>query len=251
MRKRSAAALIAALIVVIVGFFASFFLLYTGERDEAYTITLPGQGSAVFDPSPEIGESNREQLQTVQIDRTNIQMVIQKLQRPAQYQLTCKTTYFYGDNHSTLTSRVQANGAVLRIDQLGEGELPVQPTILTKDWVYLWGSDQQVMRFARQDRDADLYSKAPTYEDLLDLPADAILEGSLTEQDGQLCLYAKSRDPLTGEEEHWYILCENGLLLYAEGRLDDKLTYQTAMSELSLAAPAAEQFLLPDGTQPE
>ena len=52
MKKKSAAAVIAALIVVALGFFASFFLSFTDGKDENYTITLPGQGSAVIDTNP-------------------------------------------------------------------------------------------------------------------------------------------------------------------------------------------------------
>ena len=65
MKKKSAAAVIAALIVVALGFFASFFLSFTDGKDEKYTITLPGQGSAVIDTNPEMEQSNRDQLQTV------------------------------------------------------------------------------------------------------------------------------------------------------------------------------------------
>ena len=72
MKKKSAAAVIAALIVVALGFFASFFLSFTDGKAENYTITLPGQGSAVIDTNPEMEQSNRDQLQTVKVDRSNV-----------------------------------------------------------------------------------------------------------------------------------------------------------------------------------
>lgn len=251
MRKRSAAALIAALIVVAVGFFASFFFLFADSSGEQYTITLPGQGSAVIDPSPEISESNRGQLQTVLIDRTNIQAVIKSLQRPETYQLQSETTYFYRDTYTVVQSQLWKTGPVVRISQSENGEHQNVQILMTDKWLYLWDEEEKVVRFEKQSRDADLYRRTPTYEDLLKLPADQILEGSVVELEEQLCLYAKTKDGLTGEIEQWYILAENGLLLYADGTLEGQMTYQNSMAELKLEVEGQDLFLLPDGTQPE
>lgn len=251
MRKRSAAALVAALIVVAVGFFASFFFLFADGSGEQYTITLPGQGSAVIDPSPEIGQSNRSQLQTVEIDRTNLLAVVQTLQRPETYHLQSETTYFYRDSQSTLKCQLWKSRNGIRISQLDAQDAQAQQILLTDKWVYLWGAENAVVRFEKQSRDADLYRRMPTYEDLLKLSAEEILDGSVVELEGQLCLYAKTMDSLTGEVEQWYILAENGLLLYADGTLDGQMTYQTRMTQLQLELEEQNLFLLPDGSQPE
>ncbi len=250
MRKRSIAALIAALFVVAAGVFVSFYLIFTDDSGEAYTITLPGQGSANIDPSPELGESNRAHLQTVTIDRTNIQAVIRSLQRPEVYQLHSQTTYYYNGARSVLRSQLWREGDQVRIDQLSADGTKEKQIFLTKDWVYLWGPDKQVARYVRQNRDADLYSHAPTYEDLLQLPAEAIQDAQIIEVDGHLCIYVVSLDPLTGETEQWYLLVENGLLISAEGQLDGQLTYQTTISDLQLSLEGQDPFVLPDGTKP-
>lgn len=251
MRKRSTAALIAAMLVVAVGFFASFFFLFAESSGEQYTITLPGQGSAVIDPSPEIGQANRDQLQIVEIDRTNFLAVLQTLQRPETYQLQSETTYYYRDSSSTLKSQLWKSQPGMRISQMNALNEQAQQVLLTDNWVYVWSDDSEVARFEKQSRDADLYRRTPTYEDLLKLSAEEILEGRVEELEGQLCLYAKTKDTLTGEEEQWYILAENGLLLYAEGTLDGQMTYQTRMTQLQLEMEDSQLFLLPDGSQPE
>lgn len=251
MRKRSSTALIAALIVVAVGFFASFFFLFAESSGEQYTITLPGQGSAVIDPSPEISESNRGQVQTVEIDRTNIQAVIESLRRPEIYRLQSEMTYFYRDTHTVVQSQLWKDGSAVRITQSGNEEYQNLQILMTDKWLYLWDEEESVVQFEKQSRDVDLYRQTPTYEDLLKLPADQILEGRVVDMEGQLCLYAKTKDSLTGEIEQWYILAENGLLLYADGALDGQVTYQNRMVELNLEVEGQELFLLPDGTQPE
>ena len=78
-----------------------------------------------------------------------------------------------------------------------------------------------------------------------------ILAGEVQEMDGQMCLYVSSRDPLTGEQEEWYVLVENGLLLYAEGKLDGTPTYTFRLTELQLEHSEDSLFLLPDGTAPQ
>lgn len=251
MRKRSAAALVAALLVVAAGFFASFFFLFADSSGEQYTITLPGQGSAVIDPSPEIGQSNRGQLQKVEVDSTNLQALVQTLRRPETYHLQSETTYFYRDKQSVLKSQVWKGHTAMRISQLNTTEEQDLQILLTDKWIYLWSGESSVARYKRQDRDADLYRRTPTYEDLLKLSAGEILEGRLEELEGQLCLYAKTQDKLTGEVEQWYILAENGLLLYADGMLDGQMTYQTRMTHMQLATEEQSLFLLPDGSQPE
>ena len=251
MRKRSAAALVAALLVVAAGFFASFFFLFADSSGEQYTITLPGQGSAVIDPSPEIGQSNRGQLQAVEVDRTNLQALVRTFQRPESYYLQNETTYFYRDNQSVLKSQIWKSDSVMRISQLNNAEEQALQVLLTDQWVYLWTEESGVARYERQARDVDLYGRTPTYEDLLKLSADEILEGRLEELEGQLCLYAKTQDKLTGEIEQWYILAENGLLLYADGSLDGQMTYQTYMTHMQLDLEEQNLFLLPDGSQPE
>lgn len=251
MRKRSTAALIAAMIVVAVGFFASFFFLFTDSSGEQYTITLPGQGSAIIDPSPEIGQSNRSQLQEIEIDRNNLQAVVQKLQRPDVYHLQSETTYFYRGNYAILQNQLWKTPAGTRIAQSNAEEEQSQQILLTDKWVYVWGAENIVARYEKLSRDADLYRRTPTYEDLLRLSDDEMLEGRVVELEDQLCLYAKTRDSLTGEIEQWYILAENGLLLYADGMLDGQMTYQMRMTKLQLEVSEQNLFLLPDGTQPE
>ena len=122
---------------------------------------------------------------------------------------------------------------------------------MTDNWVYVWTAESPVARFEKQVQDADLYGRMPTYEDLLSLSADEILEGRVVEQEEQLCLYAKTVDGLTGEIEQWYILAENGLLLYADGTLDGQMTYQSRTTQIQMEAGEETLFLLPDGTIPE
>lgn len=249
MRRRSGAVLVAALIVVIVGFLASTAFLLADSRNEEAVITLPGRGSAVIETNPQLEQSNLSHLQAVRIDRTNIQAVLESLSRPESYSMESETVYYYRESTATLTSQMWSADGCVRIAQQ-ETDGTDRQLLLTEGWVYLWSGTETPSRFSRQEGDEELYRRAPSYQDLLALPADAILEGGTVQREEGLCLYARSLDSLTGETEEWYVLAENGLLLEAQGTLDGKTTYRYRLTALSQELPEDAVFLLPDGTRP-
>ena len=250
MKKRSTTALIAALAVVAVGVFVSFFLSFSNQAPE-HVITLPGQGSAIIDTSPEIQEENHQLIQAITVDVSNIQSVIASLSRPVSYQGQSELTYHYRDTQSVLKNQLWKRDGLVRTSQLLEDGAAGEQALITDAYVYLWSGEEAYVRFPHQENDADLYSLAPTYEDILRLDAADILAGEVQDLDGQMCLYVSSQDPLTGEQEEWYVLVENGLLLYAQGKLDGTPTYTFRLSELQLEQPDGSLFLLPDGTEPQ
>lgn len=249
MRRRSVAALVAALIVVAAGFLISLFFLFADSQSGEAVITLPGQGSAVIETNPQLEQSNLTQLQAVRIDRTNIQAVLASLSRPESYSLESNTVYYYRESTTTLTSRMWSADGCVRIAQQ-EPDGTDRQLLLTESWIYLWSGEETPARFFRQEGDEALYRRAPSYQDLLALPTDAILEGGTVQREEGLCLYARSLDELTGESEEWYVLAENGLLLEAQGTLEGRPTYQYRLTALSQEPPEDAVFLLPDGTRP-
>lgn len=249
MRRRSVAALVAAVVVVTAGFLFSLVMLFTDSQNEEALITLPGQGSAVIETNPQLEQSNLAQIQAVHIDRTNIQAVLQSLSRPEYCSLESETVYYYREASATLISRMWQKDGCLRIAQQ-ETDGTDRQLLLTESWVYLWSGEETPARFSRQEGDEALYRRAPSYAELLALPAEAILEGGTVQREEGLCLYARSLDSLTGETEDWYVLAENGLLLEAQGTLDDRLTYRYRLTMLYQEQPEDTVFLLPDGTRP-
>ena len=250
MRKRSTTALLAAMAVVAAGVVVSFFVSVSAP-DPEHEISLPGQGSAVIDTSPVIEESNRQFIQTISVDASNVQSVIASLSRPEQYQSQSELTYYYRDSQTVMACSLWKQDGMLRISQQKEDGATGPQALLSASYVYLWEGDAPWVQFARQEQDADLYSLAPTYEDILRLEPSNILAGEVREVDGQMCVYASSRDPLTDELEQWYVLVENGLLLCADGALNGAPTYDYRMTELRLERADGALFVLPDGTTPQ
>lgn len=251
MKRRGTVALILALAVIAIGVLGSFFWSFSRQNREEYQITLPGHGTADIDHTHDIGESNRETVELLTVNRDNVTDVIAQLRRPESYQCQVESTYYYGENASVLKSTLEVQGNKLRITQYDAEQQPALEALLTETRVYLWDTGERWSDFPRMPNDRDLYARFPTYEDLLSMPDERILEGDAREWGGELCIYVLTRNEETEEEQSWYILAETGLLLYTETRKDNALCYVGAMRQFSMQQPEEERFLLPDGSTPE
>lgn len=251
MKRKGRAALIAALTIVAFGIIVSYVLSLSLSSQKRYTITLPGQGTAQISDTHQLLEENHALIQSVTVDRSSVQAVIARLSRPEVYQCTLDVSYFYGD----VQSDYQANTACMdgiRSDRVlrSDGSQAVQ-ALITEKSVYLFHDSGEYTVFPRIARDDDLYACSPTYEDILLLPAESILDGGTEEVDGHLCITATTRDRSTGERSYWRILCDNGLLLSVRTEFAGKPVYQATMRSFSLDMPDASLFRLPDGEMPE
>lgn len=251
MKQRGTAALILALAVIAAGVLGSFFWSFSRQNQEQYQITLPGHGTAEIDHTHEIGQSNRETVEVLTVTRDNVAEVIRQLQRPERYQCQMESVYYYGETAAVLKSTLQVRQEQLRITQYDSGETPVLQALLTRDRVYLWDEGDTWADLPRMENDRDLYARFPTYEDILALPPEQILEGGVEEWNGALCIYVRTGDPDTGEEQQWYILAETGLLFYTETTRDGEYCYTGIMRQFSMQEPSTDRFLLPDGSLPE
>lgn len=251
MKKKSTAAFFAALAVLAVGILASIFLTFPTRDQDAYTITLPGKGSANIDITHEIDTANRTRVQAVTIDESTIQSVVAALARPEEYTARYRVTYAWRDSETVFFGESRRMGELARDLWLDDTETILRQALVTRRWVYVWEEGGDYARFAKGSQDVDLYSGLPSWEDLLTLDPALVQSGGTQEVDGHLCLTAVTRDAVTGEELHWYILADNGLLLLQEGYQEGALTYRAALTDMSLGAPESGSFLLPDGSAPE
>lgn len=248
MKRRGIAALIAALAVIAAGLLISFFLSFSAGNKGQYQIILPGHGSATIDETQKIETENREKIQSVVIDKTNVQAVIASLSRPDGYSCVMQSTYFYNDESAELKSKCDVSGSLMRITQYTQSEKTELSALLTEKWVYLWNEGEIYERFPRMENDADLYLRAPSYRDIVLLAPEFVLDGGTAEIDGHLCLTIQTQDPETGETTDWAILADNGQLLYAESKDSHGMTFLTVMQSFSAGKPEDSLFLLPDGS---
>lgn len=249
MKKRTMLVMFAALFILTAALLIGLFLPDSNGEDEG-GIALPEQGDEVIDPIPGIAKENNGKVTKVTIDKGNVQRVIASLSRPEEYGCKTDATYYYDNGSATLESRWWVRPGVCRAMQYdAKGRLRTQ-VILTKNHVYLWGSEG-VSYYEGNPGDftSDELGRAPSYEDVCALPAKEILDGKLAEREGVSCIYVRSGTENSYTD--WYISLNNGLLLYAETTEQGVLTYSAVLTALTVGPSDDALFLLPNGVKPE
>jgi hypothetical protein len=126
-------------------------------------------------------------------------------------------------------------------------------TIVTEDYVYIWYGDGPDYRRLKLGQDspeqvADEYQKIPTYEDILLLDKEDILEAGYADYEGEPCIYVKAETGLMGYTYEYYVSARTGLLVLAETYDGEKLIHSTTAGSPNLSEPSDDAFRLPDGS---
>lgn len=92
---------------------------------------------------------------------------------------------------------------------------------------------------------ADIAQRMLSYESVLHLPVEDIVQADYREEDGIYCIYVATRRDEGGYEDSYWVSVASGLLLKAERRCDGELVYRFTSSEPEGAPPEEELFQLP------
>lgn len=247
MNKRSALIFSAGLFLLAVAFFVIF--LYNGTGKKEGEILLP-QGSAQMTENVDIAQRNNERVSQALVDSTNVQAVINTLERPTGYELSALVKYYYDETSVNFTSWIWSNGDVQRgmvSDSSGKVEKNI---LLTTTNVYIWGEGSNVYYRGRRDQiTIEDEVRMPTYESVLALPSESIKEAKTTEHEGRLCIYLQSEysNEITRD---WYIDIANALLIACDTKENGKLIYSMRCASLKVGEQNEELFALPSGGVP-
>ena len=190
-----------------------------------------------------------DQFWQVDVTPETVQSIVASLSRPESYyrELTVDTLW-NGGSHSTSvqfwqdggwshTRQVLPSGAV-RHDNTGD------------ETTYYWYEGSESYRsFPADQYSADLTQHIPTYEDVLDLDTDTIVQAGYERRDVWPCVYLQVQVSDTVVERYW-ISTDTGLLVSAEREQSGQLVYRmTAYTQVQTPCPATASFALPNGTQ--
>lgn len=115
---------------------------------------------------------------------------------------------------------------------------------------YYWYEGSESYRsFPADQYSADLTQHIPTYEDVLDLDTDTIVQTGYERRDVWPCVYLQVQVSDTVVERYW-ISTDTGLLVSAEREQNGQLVYRmTAYTQVQTPCPTTASFALPDGTE--
>lgn len=211
-------------------------------------ITLPSSDQP-RDPAAGDG-SAAAALTVVEITPETVQSAIASLSRPESYGRNITIQYFWDGGGGTLELYTIVRGNWTRVDRgLPDGSTRISLT--DGETTYIWygyGQDAEVYSAPAGEFSADAEQSIPTYEDILDLPAEDIALADYRPLDALTCVYVETAADQAGYSTRYWVSVENGLLVQAERLLGETVVYRMTSLYVDQTEYDASRFTLPDGT---
>ena len=223
-------------------------LMLSGSLKRPSRIVLP-QEEETADETPGVSDSPSGSLTMVTITPQTVQTAIETLARPEVYRRTVSVQQFWSGGSGTVETIVSSQAPWLRTDRtLADGRL--RHTLTDGKTTYIWQSDSDtVFEAAAGEISADMEQLIPTYEDVLELPADSIVIADYrTISDVTNCIYVETAVDEFGYSLHYWVSVESGLLVAAEKLQENETVYRMWETAIDLTPVFEEEFTLPDGT---
>ncbi|MGM9661971.1 MAG: hypothetical protein ACI3WR_02635 [Oscillospiraceae bacterium] len=237
MKKASTLAAIAVLILLIV------VLLGANSIRRSSHIHLPGEEEL---EDPDVSQADGSAIRQVSVTPETVQRAIGTLQRPERYARTVTVEQLWSGGSGVYTSTVSVRDGWTRVDtQLPGGTL--RHSLTDGKTTYIWyGTETAYYTGAAGDISADAEQAIPTYEDVLACDTEQILRADYRSYGETACIYVETALTDRATLCYW-VSVASGLLTAAEKYEGDTLVYRMTAAE-SAGEPAAELFVLPDGT---
>ena len=193
-------------------------------------------------------------LDLVEVTPDTVQAVVSALARPEAYSRDLVVESLWEGGSATFDIAVSVSGGVTSLSAVP----PIGPTkriVVTPDMLYIWYNGDRVpfigdiRSTGEGHRTADEWQMLVTYEDILVLDRNDIVDAGYTVFGGEDCVYAVYSSPLLGNTRTYYISSELGLVVAAK-EYDNAgaLVYSLAAGACSVGVADPAAFTLPDGT---
>ena len=163
-------------------------------------------------------------LTVVEVTPETVQAAIETLHRPEAYSRTVTVEYLWTDGQ-------------------------VRHSITDGETTFIWyNGESEVYTGPAGAISADAEETIPTYEDVLALSPERIVQADYRVVSDVRCIYAETAEDAWGYAQRYWVSVDTGLLVVAERLQKGETVYRMAALEADQTAPPAETFTLPDGT---
>ena len=241
---------ITAIGVLFIAAFVGVMLLPSFFGRDSSAIPLPSDS-----PPPEISVAvEPDALDRVEVAWDTVQTVIsQTLSRPETYSRIVTIEKFWEGGNVTYDVSVSVAGGVTSLRTLSYDGAEKR-IIVTPRSLYIWYEGDTAPFIGNPDSlgdgqiTADEWQMLVTYEDVLRLNEDDIIEAGHIEWGGHDCVYTVYMSPILGYTRRYYISLEYGHIVGAfEYDETGALTYRMSSGDISFDDIDPAEFTLPDG----
>jgi len=227
----------------------SVMLLISYFKPEGRTVKLPDTNVVTGNPV----EVEPDALNRVEITPETVQAVISTLSRPESYSRDLLIESFWDGGQVAFSIATAVHGGVtsLRVSPEVGNEKRI---IVTPVNLYIWYSDDKVPFIGGPGltgdgyRTADEYQMLASYENILDLSIEDLIDAGYTEYEGEDCIYIEHLTKELGYTAMYYVSIRLGLIIGAE-EFDEAgmLIYRMRAGECRFGGFDPGMFTLPDG----
>lgn len=198
------------LVLALAAMVAMVFLLAPGQEPDTPPVLLP---SPAVTAAPDQLETP-EAFAPLAVDRETVQTVIGTLRRIDSYSRSLSVRDYWSGGSRGRSIQVWAHGGALRVTAQNDTG-GTQTNLLLRDGEkWIWYSDGDGVYTGPADpTDADAYQTILTYEKVLELPQEDILDAGYQDYNGSYCIYVRCRSGSLGYVSECYIDPDTGLLM--------------------------------------
>ena len=240
----STVCLIAAVVIILV------YLNMSADTPEVHLPEATAGISSDVNNEGEGGE-NVNKLNFAELRPDTVQYILAIIDKPKSYSCNYVVESFWEDGSSYCDVAVYVKDSVFSVTVLNDAYL--KRSIFTEEDFYIWYIDEKGYYEGKRgaaladEKIADAVQMSGSYENLMELDPEHIIETDYIEVDGVYCVYVKAEMGQLGYISEYYIYPDTGLLLKNEIYDDDTLVYRMTGGDVMLTAPDNEYFTLPGG----
>ena len=223
-------------------------LMLGGSLNHTAHITLPPSN---LPKDPAAGDAGQGvSLTVVEITPETVQSAIASLSRLENYgrSVTIESLWPGGSGKHELYTIVR--GPWTRVDRgLPDGDTRISITNGKETYIwYGYEENAEICTAPAGSISADDEQSIPTYEDILNLPAEDIILADYRPLESLACIYVETAADNGGYSMRYWVSVETGLLVQAEKLLGEEVVYRMTSLYVDETQYDASRFTLPDGT---
>ena len=231
------------LLLVLAAVAAMVFLLAPGRALDTPPVLLPSP--TVTQAAPDGAEAPGAYA-PLEVTPETVQTVIATLHRIDSYSRTLAVRDYWSGGSRSRSIQVWAHGGATRITVHNEGGGVREQQLLRDEDKWIWYSDDERVYTGRlAEGDADAYQTILTYEKVLDLPGEDILDAGYTDFAGTWCIYVRCRSGSLGYVSECYIDPDTGLLMGERCYDGEALIYSMDSTVPDVSTPDEALFVPP------
>lgn len=188
-----------------------------------------------------------EAVRRVEVTPETVQLVIERLARPANYSRALLIERFWSGGSGTAAVQTYTADGWTRTD-LTISDMETRHSITNGADSWIWYGDEGRVFQGSAALSADEEQSIPTYENILRLEPKQIAVADYRAFETVNCIYVATEPDESGYSEHFWIAVENGLLVASERRQGDTLVWRMTGLAVERDTVDAAPFTLPNGT---